>query len=98
MGMVDFGRVKALRWDDWNLKHIAKHGIEPEDAAEVVWDRPIIDETYKERLRFIGPNAAGRLLTDILGEIPGEPGAYYVSSARPASRRERREYAIQEEG
>lgn len=93
--MTDPERIKSLRWDDWNLEHITKHGMEPDDAAEVVWGSPIVDTTYKGRLRYTGLNAARRLLTVIVGADPDRPGVYYVFSVRPASRKERRQYVAQ---
>lgn len=87
--MIDSGRVRALLWDDWNLGHISKHGMGPEDAAEVLRSQPVIYATYKDRLRLIGPNAAGRVLTVIVGPVPDQSGVFYVFSARPASRKER---------
>ena len=93
--MTDPERIRSLRWDDWNLEHITKHGMEPDDAAEVVWGSPIVDTTYKGRLRYTGPNAARRLLTVIVCAGPGQPGVYYVFSARPASRKEKRQDVAQ---
>lgn len=48
-------------------------------------------ETYKSRLRLIGPTGNGRMLTIILA--PEDQNTYYTITARPASRSERRRYA-----
>jgi uncharacterized DUF497 family protein len=87
--MTDPERIRSLRWDDWNLEHITKHGMEPDDAAEVVWGGPMIEPSYEGRLMCLGPNAAGRVLAVIVGPVPNEPGAYYVFSTHLANRKER---------
>ena len=89
-------RIDRLYWDDWNREHIAKHGVVPEEAEEVVAGVPNVRETYKQRLQLIGPTLAGRMLTVIAGAVPNQPGVYYTFSARPASRKERKLYEQQE--
>ena len=63
----------------------------PEDVEEMCHRDPIIDETYGGRIRVIGPTTSGNLLTAILAPQT-EPGVYYVVTARPAARKERRLY------
>jgi uncharacterized DUF497 family protein len=85
--------VEGLHWDDWNRAHIAKHDVLPEEAEEVVANVPVVRDTSKQRLLFIGPTLAGRMLAVVAGAVPHRPGIYYVFSARPASRQERRLYS-----
>jgi uncharacterized DUF497 family protein len=87
-----------LVWDDWNREHVAKHGVSPDEAEEVVAGDPIFRAGYKGRLVVTGPTVAGRMLTVVVGPVPHEPSAFYVFSARPASRRERGEYRQQKGG
>lgn len=47
-------------------------------------------QTYQGRLLVIGPNAAGNLLTAVLA--PEGEDVYYVVTARPAAKKERRLY------
>lgn len=91
-------RIDRLVWDDWNREHLTKHGVSPEEVEEVVAGEPLVRETYKQRLLLIGSNLSGRMLTVILGPVPGQPHAYYPFSARPASRRERRLYTHEQGG
>jgi uncharacterized DUF497 family protein len=80
-----------LIWDTWNVAHIARHNVIPEEVEEVCHGRAFFSEnTYKGRLRVIGPNAAGRVLTVILA--PEGEGMYYPVTARTASRKERQRY------
>lgn len=86
--------VRHLRWVAWNVDHIARHDVTPEEVEEVCHGRCRVTETYGGRLRVIGPTGLGRVLTVILS--PEEDGIYFPVTARPASRRERRSNSDQE--
>lgn len=81
--------VRRLIWNERNIAHIALHDVIPEEVEDVCHGSPSASETYKGRLRIVGPTRAGRMLTVILDPEP-EPGVYYPVTARPASRKERR--------
>ncbi len=83
--------IRRLGWDPWNVAHIARDRVAPEEVEEVCIRHPVTSVTYAGRLRVIGPTRAGRVLTAILAP-DDEPGVYYVVTARPASRKERRRY------
>jgi uncharacterized DUF497 family protein len=85
--------IARLIWDEWNRNHITKHAVRPEEAEEVIAGKPVARETYKQRVQFIGPTLAGRMLAIVVGPVPDRPGVFYVFSARPASRKERNAYA-----
>ena len=85
-------RVDALDWDAWNEEHITKHGVTQDEVEEAVTGDAIFRASYKNRIAATGPTLDGRMLTVIIGESPHQPRLYYVFSARPASRQERREY------
>jgi len=81
-----------FRWNEWNIEHIARHGIRPEEAEYVVRraKRP-----YPRRLgggKYVvrGPTAAGRCIQVIYVFDPEE--ARYVIHARPLTDRDRRRY------
>lgn len=85
--------VEWLVWDAWNLRHIwERHGMRPEQVEDVCIGDPVVSPSYKNRAALIGPDRSGRILTVVLGPVPGQSAAYYVFSARPASRKERRDY------
>lgn len=96
--MTNRPHIDRLHWDDWNREHLVKHAVTVEEAEEVVAGEPIFRASYKQRLAVTGPSAAGRLLTVVIGEVPHQPGSFYVFSARPSSREERREYHEQKGG
>jgi uncharacterized protein len=83
--------VRRLIWDAWNVAHIARHDVIPEEVEEVCHDQPMTSETYKGRLRVVGLTQSGRILTVILAPT-AEQGVYYPITARPADRKERRNY------
>lgn len=35
-------RIGELIWDDWNVEHIADHGVAPEEVEEVCFDKPLV--------------------------------------------------------
>lgn len=82
--------VRRLTWDDWNVAHIARHGVTPEDVEEVCQGDYLVRQTYQGRFLVIGPSTSGNLLSAILA--PEGEGVYYVVTARPAAKKERRIY------
>jgi len=85
--------VQWLVRDEWNLTHIwERHGLRPEPVEAACFGDPIALSSYKGRIVLIGPDHGERILTVVLGVVPGQPGSYYTFSARPASRKERRFY------
>ena len=65
-------RIKDFEWDDGNELHLALgHGIEPEEAEQVLALSPLVKKTKKGHYAAIGPTAAGRLLV-IVFEIRGQ--------------------------
>jgi uncharacterized DUF497 family protein len=90
--IIDDPGIVDLDWDDWNLEHITKHAVSREEVQEVIALRPVFQQAYKGRFLAIGPTQAGRMLAVVVGPVPDRFGSYYVFSARPASRKERRHY------
>jgi len=87
-------RVERLDWDTWNIEHIARHRVNPEDVEDVLWGAPVeYKQSYKNRLVIVGPRSDGLMLTVVIGPVPDAPaGTFYVFTARPAHRVERRFY------
>jgi uncharacterized protein len=80
--------VRRLIWDAWNVGHIARHAVLPEDVEQVCHSNPVVQAGKKGRLLVLGPTGDGRVLAVILDPEP-DAGIYYPVTARPASRRER---------
>ena len=56
-------RVVSFEWDDGNTLHLALgHGIEPEEAEEVLAVAPLVRKTRRGHYAAFGPTLSGRLL------------------------------------
>ena len=82
--------IRRLIWDSWNVAHIARHAVTPDEVEEVCHGQPMFTETYGGRLRVIGATKVGRLLTVILSLKSQD--VYYPVTARSASRKEQHLY------
>ena len=84
--------VDRLDWDDWNTEHISRHGVTQEDVENACHSNPVLyKQSYKDRLVILGPDTDGRILAVVIGQVPDESkGVFYVFTARPADRLERR--------
>ena len=80
----------ALIWDDWNIEHIARHGVTRDEAMEVCGGRFIVLRGYTGRFIIVGQSIDGRALSIVVE--PEDEWKYYVVTARSASRGERRAY------
>lgn len=85
-----------LLWDGWNVAHIARHGITRQEVEEVCEGPSMVVPAHRGRLILIGPTGPGRMLAVVLEQETGP--FFYCVTARPASRRERREYREHLEG
>ena len=77
--------VRRLIWDPWNVAHIARHQVTPDEVEEVCHGDPIVQVGKQGRSLVFGPTQAGRMLAIVLDPETGE-GVYYPETARPASR------------
>lgn len=82
--------ITELLRDEWNLEHIARHNVEPEEVVEVA-----LSGHYTKRARggtylLVGQTQAGRYLTVIVAPRGGN--IYYVVTARDSTREDRRRY------
>jgi uncharacterized DUF497 family protein len=91
--------IESLNWDDWNITHIRdRHGMSRGDVEAVLQsEASVAHATYKDRILELGPAPAGRALAVVIGADPDDSTAFYIFSARPASRKERRYYEEQQE-
>jgi len=89
--------IRRLIWDTWNVAHIARHQVVPEEVEEVCHGDPVVQEGKKGRSLVFGPTGAGRMLTVVLDPTETS-GVYYVVTAHPASRKERGIYAQERSG
>jgi uncharacterized DUF497 family protein len=82
-----------FNWDSANIEHIARHDVEPEEAEQVVRNRPIdldgVLRNGEERTLHLGETDAGRVLFVVITE---RAGMHRVVTSRPATRNERAFY------
>ena len=89
--------VQKLIWDSWNIAHIARHNVVPEEVEQVCHINPIVQKGKERRLHIFGPTKAGRMLTVIL-DPEEEKGTYYPVTAYKASKRLAKLYFNQKGG
>jgi uncharacterized DUF497 family protein len=77
------------------VAHIARHQVTKEEVEAVCHSDFIVFDGTKGRLILIGPTKTSRVLAVILDPEP-ETGVYYPVTARPADRKERQRYQLQD--
>ena len=80
--------IDRLIWDPGNIAHIARHEVTLREVEEVRNGRFVTRRSYANRIMITGPTDSNRVLSVVLE--PVGDNTYYVVTARPASRRERR--------
>lgn len=88
--------IRRLIWDSWNVDHIARHKVAPEEVEEICHGSPVVQQGSKGRSLVFGSTKSGKMLTVVLD--PEDEGVYYPVTARPASKRERAIYQREKEG
>ena len=81
-----------FRWTEWNVEHLARHGVDPEAAEQVVLEarRRYPRRVGEDKWLVWGADGSGRLLQVIF--VLDEDGSVYVIHARPLTGREKRRH------
>ena len=81
-----------FRWNDWNLEHIAEHGVSPEEAEWVVEQagRPYPELRGDSKWRVVGRGRGGRWLQVVFVFDAEDQDTAYVIHARPLTDREKK--------
>lgn len=80
-----------LRWDDQNVEHIARHGVDPDEAEQACFSRPKLRRGRCGRYLVLGRGtAAGRHLLVVLTYLGS--GEARVVTARDMDHREKALY------
>ncbi|HJH25594.1 MAG TPA: hypothetical protein C5S37_02215 [Methanophagales archaeon] len=82
--------IRELLWTDWNIEHIIRHNVSPDEVEEVCYSNPFVTKTRNKTLRIIGQTRSGRFLAIFLA--PRGKGSYFVVTARAATEAERRRF------
>jgi uncharacterized protein len=85
-----------FRWNDWNLEHVAAHGVEPEEAEWVVEGAVPPHPEYRGEGKWAvwGRGIGGRFLQVIFVREPS--GLAYIIHARPLTDTEKRRFRRRE--
>jgi len=90
-------RIRDFEWDDGNILHIALgHGIEPEEAEEVLALAPLIRKTKRGHYAAFGRTRSGRLLVMVFEKK--EESLVRVITGWDMNDSERRYYVRHKEG
>lgn len=82
--------ITRLIWDEWNIAHIARHNVIPNEVEELIQGIYITKEAYDGRLMLLGLTKAKRPL-QVIVQSRGSEG-HYVVTAHTANRTYRRIY------
>ena len=84
-----------FRWDEWNLEHIAAHGVSAPEAESVVESAASRYPLHREDDKWLvwGRGRGGRLLQVVF--VIDDDDSVYVIHARPLTDREKRRYRRQ---
>jgi uncharacterized DUF497 family protein len=81
-----------FRWNEWNVEHLARHGINPEAAEEVVEgaERRYPRRIGEDKWLVWGADGRGRLLQVIF--VVERDRSIFVIHARPLTEAERQRH------
>ena len=80
--------IGKLIWDEWNLTHISRHNVKPEEVEQVCKGKNLLNRWKNKTYRVIGQTANGRYLTIFIS--PREKQSYYPITARECTIKEKR--------
>ena len=87
-------RFRSFDWDEWNVDHIARHGIEPHEAETACRSEGrVVRRSREGRYLVYGRTGAGRHVLVVLR--PFGQGRARIITARDMTERERRFYQQQ---
>ena len=82
--------IAGFEWNDWNIEHIAKHSVTPQETEEACYNQPISRRTKDGLYIVYGQTDAGRYLLMVVRYKP--ESIVYVITARPMTKNEQRYY------
>lgn len=82
--------IQNIIWDEWNVEHIARHNVKPEEVEQVCEGWYLFTKGRQNTYRIIGQTQGGRYLTVIIA--PRGHGNFYPVTARDADKKERRRF------
>ncbi len=92
-------RIDELIWDDWNIKHIARHDVSEQEVEQVcepgqhLARRATKTDYGLTRYRVYGQSYSGRYLFIVLDRVRNHK--FYVVTARDMTEREKQAFKRQ---
>lgn len=83
-------KISKLVWDEWNIDHISRHNVEPDEVEEVCEGKNLFKKWQNRTYRVIGQAENGRYITIFLAPRPGN--SYYPITARNSTDKERKSF------
>lgn len=80
--------IRKLVWDEWNIDHIARHNVEPEEVEQACMSKNVFTKAKSGLYRLIGQSNDGRYLTILLA--PRFGSSFYPVTARDSDKKEKR--------
>ncbi len=59
-------RITDFEWDEGNIDHIARHGVNPEEVEEACYDQPYVLRGKNNRYLVYSQTSDGRYLFSVL--------------------------------
>jgi uncharacterized DUF497 family protein len=81
-----------FRWNEWNENHVSEHGVEPEEAEEVVRRArpPYPLASADEKFLVWGKTAERKFLQVVF--VMDEEDSVFIIHARPLTDKEKKRY------
>ncbi len=83
-------KIRNLIWNEWNIEHILRHGVNQDEVEEACYSRLFAIKSGSRKIAVWGQSAEGRYLLIILGVR--EYYDFYPVSARDMDEKEKRKY------
>lgn len=83
-------RFQAFDWDQQNIDHVARHGVEPGEVEAACRGAALVLRGREARYLAYGQTAAGRYLLIVFRVL--DQGRIRIITARDMTERERRMY------
>jgi uncharacterized DUF497 family protein len=88
--------IRQLIWDDWNVGHISRHNVVPNEVEYSLADDCAVFLRAKHGRVMVLGKAGKKLITTVMNEQAVE-GIFYMITARDMSKKERNFYRSMKE-
>lgn len=93
---IEMVKIDKIIWDEWNVKHVARHGVVSSEVEEALHEDFLARETYRERLLITGITKSCRIISVVVHE--DKKNVFYVVTARGATGEETQLYNKKKRG